>query len=186
MVTFAAGVKPASGSRGTEPLSERRHSRQSVGENDGKRGLKGYDGYKRLQGRKHHLLVDTLSMVLEVELSAASERDVQGGAQVLLRAQARYPRLKTIWADLGYKGLFPAWVWHRLGIAVNLTSKPGFGEKPRLLRPKRWIVERTFAWLGRSRRLSKDYEYLVETSRAMIYLAMTRLMLRRLVQGTPP
>jgi putative transposase len=124
-------------------------------------------------------------MVLEVELTAANVSDVYGGGQVLVRAQARYPRLARVWADLGYKGLFPAWAWHRLGIAVELTSKPGFGAKVTSLRPKRWIVERTFAWLGRFRRLSKDYEYLVETSRAMIYLALTRLMLRRLVQGTP-
>ena len=128
------------------------HSRQPVGENDGKRGLKGYDGYKRLQGRKRHLLVDTLGMILEVELTAANVSDVHGGGQVLVRAQARYPRLATVWADLGYKGLFPAWAWHRLGIVVTLTSKPGFGEKPLRLRPKRWIVERTFAWLGRYRR----------------------------------
>ncbi len=166
-------------------MSECRYPRQSVGENDGKRGLKGYDGYKRLQGRKRHLLVDTLGMVLDVELTGANVSDVHGGGRVLQRAQTHYPRLTTVWADLGYKGLFPAWAWHRLGIAVELTSKPGFGEKPLRLRPKRWIVERTFAWLGRSRRLSKDYEYLVETSRAMIYLAMTRLMLRRLVLGTP-
>lgn len=111
-------------------------------------------------------------------------RDVQGGGQVLLRAHQRYPRLSTVWADQGYKGLFPAWAWQRLSVEVHLTSKPGFGVLGSL-HPKRWIVERTFAWLGRYRRLSKDYEYLVETSLSMIALAMTRLMLKRLVRGTP-
>ena len=162
-------------------MPERRDTRQSVGENDRKRGLKGYDGYKRLQGRKRHVLVDSLGMILEVVLTAANVSDVQGGGQVLRQAHQHYPRLSHVWADQGYKGLFPAWAWNFLSLTVHLTSQPGFGVLGSL-RPKRWVVERTFAWLGRSRRLSKDYEYLAETSQAMIYLAMTRLMLHRLVQ----
>jgi putative transposase len=125
--------------------------------------------------------VDSLGLLLEVVLTAANQSDIAGGHQVLRQAHSHYPRLTQVWADQGYKGLFPAWAWNSLGIDVRLTSKPGFGV-PGTLYPKRWVVERTFAWLGRYRRLSKDYEYLTETSRAWIFLAMTRLMLKRLTR----
>jgi transposase len=120
------------------------------------------------------------------------------GAMALLRRldRRRFPRLRHGWADSGYQGPFLAWARERRGIAVEVVRRSDGGRQRRWLPPgatppivspfavvpRRWVVERTFAWLGRFRRLSKDYEYLTATSEAVIYLAMTRLLLRRLTR----
>jgi putative transposase len=137
-----------------------------------------------VSGRKRHLLVDTEGLLLRVVVSAADVQDRDGG-YLVLHALRLYgpdlPRLRHLWVDAAYRGTFVAWVeqqrgWH-VEVVGRLAGTTGF-----VVQPRRWVVERTFAWLGRFRRLSKDYEYRVESSEALIYLAMTRHMLRRLAR----
>lgn len=91
----------------------------------------------------------------------------------------RMPRLARIWADAGYGGQLVDWVWQETGWTLEVVAKPP-GATTFVVLPHRWIVERTFAWLGKCRRLSKDYEHLISSSTAMIHLSMIGLMLRRL------
>ncbi len=151
---------------------------------------RGYDAGKKITGRKRHMLVDTLGLVLMVVVTAASVQDV-AGAQTVLQAlfdrikhsqYSRWCRLKLIWADGGYRGQLIQSVkrtfgW-RLEIVEKLDGQVGFQVLPR-----RWVIERTFAWLGRSRRLARDYERLPETSEAFIYVAMIQVMLKRLARA---
>ena len=142
------------------------------------------DVHKQCNGRKRHILVDTLGLLLSVYVSAASVTD-PSAAKVLLSCFFNQFflsfRLKRIWADAGYQGTLVTWVHHTLGWCLEIVKRPrhatGF-----VLLPKRWSVERTFAWLTRHRRLSRDFEKLPETSEAFIYLAMTRIMLKRLAR----
>jgi len=128
--------------------------------------------------------VDTQGLVLEVRVQAADVQDRDGAKEVLRPLQQKHWRLKKIWADASYRGELVAWVHNlRQGrgqrrIQLEIVAKTqdsGF-----VVLPKRWIVERTFAWLGRSRRLSKDYEALCETVEAWILIAMIYLMTKRL------
>ena len=153
---------------------------------------RGYDGAKRLSGRKRHILVDTTGLVLHAHVHSASLHDRDGGKLLLdPKLREELPRLEVIWADQGYAGQFAQWVRKERGYQLTVTYHRdrqlwyyGFKEKPKgfLVIPRRWVVERTFAWLGQARRLSKDYERLPETSETMIYAAMSRLMLRRLAR----
>jgi len=118
-------------------------------------------------------------MVLAVVVHAANIQDRDGAKLVLAKLQGRFPRLKLIWADGGYAGQLIDWT-RKLGHWVLQIVKRSDKVTGFVVLPKRWIVERTFAWLGRYRRLSKDYETLTESSESVIYLAMTHLMLRRL------
>jgi putative transposase len=156
---------------------------------------RGYDGAKRLSGRKRHLLVDTGGMVLGARVHAASLHD-RNGAQALLRDELKkeLPRLELVWADGAYTNEFCRWVEEQRGWRIEVPYhrdrqlwRYGLEEKPRgfrVLPRRRWVVERTFAWLGQARRLAKDYERLPETAVAMIYWAMSRIMLRRLARAT--
>ena len=124
-------------------------------------------------------------MVLAVLVHAADVQDRDGGKLLLRKVEHLLPRLRLIWADSGYAGQLVDWVQQTLGWVLEIVKRPRDVEGFHVL-PRRWVVERTFAWLGRYRRLSKDYEYLCETSEALIYLAMTRLMMRRLARHTQP
>jgi putative transposase len=107
--------------------------------------------------------------------------------QLLAILRARFSRLRLIWADQAYAGDLIAWLWALRPwrkICLDIVKRPE-GTKGVLLLPKRWIVERTFSWFGRYRRLSKDYELLTQTSEAMIYVAMIHLMVRRLARMVP-
>ena len=142
-------------------------------------GERGFDSGKRVKGRKRHLLVDTCGWLLAVVVTAASVSENQGAKLVFKRLRGCCKKLRLIWVDGGYKaGLF-AWVTERfrfrLQQVLRCDEQKGF-----VLLPRRWVVERTFAWLANCRRLSKDCEALTETSETFIYIAMTRLMLRRL------
>jgi putative transposase len=175
---------------------------------------RGYDGAKKIKGRKRHLLVDTQGLVLEVRVHSAEIQDREG-IKLLLEPSSpdRLPRLSHVWLDAGYtgqdkgagwvrkvlgwtaeivrhppkiapEGVMRAWVreFNQEGIAIDLEKlMPEKGPRPFL--PKRWIVERTFAWLSQNRRLSKDYERLPESGEAFIYVAMSRLMARRLARS---
>ena len=126
-------------------------------------------------------MVDTLGLLLAVAVHGADVQDRDGAKLVLVRLAGRFPRLRLIWADGGYAGQLLAWTLTTLGVALAIVAKPA-GVTGFAVLPKRWIVERTFAWLGRSRRLSKDYEALPETSEAWIRIAMIHLMLKRLAR----
>jgi len=134
-----------------------------------------------VKGRKRHLLVDTEGLVLKVVVSAADVPDYEGG-ELLIEALRVFgpelPRLVKVWADGAYARLVE-WAQRLMGWDVAVVKRPE-GSKGFVVVPRRWAVERTFAWLGRYRRLSKDYEFRVESSEAFIYLAMTRNMARRL------
>ena len=153
--------------------------RQPIGEDRGKRGARGYDAGKKINGRKRHIVVDTLGLVLAVVVHAANIQDRDGAKLVLAKLKGRFSRLKLIWADGGYAGQLIDWT-RRLGRWVLEIVRRSDDVSGFVVLPKRWIVERTFSWFGRYRRLSKDFETLTESSEAVIYLAMTHLMVRRL------
>ena len=154
---------------------------------------RGYDGAKRLSGRKRHLLVDTGGLVLGAHVHAASLHDRDGAQRLLTEELKReLPRMELLWADGAYTRGFREWAEEERGWRVEVPHhrdrqlwRYGLKEKPRgfLVLPRRWVVERTFAWLGQARRLAKDYEKLPETGVAMIQWAMSRIMLRRLVRA---
>lgn len=154
-----------------------------------------------MKGRKRHILVDTNGLLMQVLVHAADIQDHEGGKLLLVPLQGRFPRLKRIWVDSAYKkGDFVEWVKAQFGWEVEVVEHPWSGLRGVLapkeaaidweqIRPRgfhvlkrRWVVERTFAWLSTWRRLSKDYEVLPCSEEAWIYVAMIRLMLRRLAQ----
>lgn len=143
----------------------------------------GFDGGKLLKGRKRFLSVDTLGLVLRVWVSAANVGEREGGKQVLKRVKKMdkaVSRLHTIWVDGGFDGQpFMQWVMDVCRWIVQVVLRPEQTQGFVVLK-KRWVVERTFGWLMGSRRLVRDYELLPQTSETLIYLAMIRLMVRRL------
>jgi putative transposase len=142
-------------------------------------GERGYDVGKKVNGRKRHILVDTIGMVLMVVVHAANIQDRDGARIVLEKVKGRFSRLKLIWADGWYAGQLIEWVKTACNWVLEIVKRPE-GTKGFLVLPRRWVVERTFSWLGHCRRLSKDYEHLTAHSESMIYLAMIRIMVRRL------
>ena len=146
----------------------------------------GYDGAKTTTGRKRHLVVDTLGLILAVVVTAASVPDAAGAQLALGRLTARQQsRLEVIWADSAYGryGL-PDWVAKYQRFRLVLMQRPD-GARGWVLLPKRWVVERTFAWLGRCRRHSKDHEKTTRSSEAMIRISQVGQLLRRLRPGRP-
>jgi putative transposase len=171
---------------------------------------RGFDPAKKVQGRKRHLLVDTEGLVLKAKVHSAKVPDQDGLRLLLESARAGLSRLKHLWVDAGYQGRGRKWAEEVLGLSVEVVRKP---QKPvpekiakiwaqqwakegkevswqRLmpprgfqLLPRRWVVERTLAWIGHNRRMAKDYERLCATGEAFVYVAMTRLMVRRLARA---
>jgi putative transposase len=144
-------------------------------------GDHGYDGAKKLTGRKRHIAVDTLGLLLAVAVTAASVADAVGAKAVLKQlTKRRFPRLEVVRADSAYgKYGLPAWVRRFKHFTLELVRRAK-GVVGWLLLPKRWVVERTFAWLGRYRVHSKDYERLTASSEAQVQISMIHFMLRRL------
>lgn len=150
----------------------------------------GYDAGKKVSGRKRHLVVDSLGLVLLAMVTTAGVQDAIGAQDVLQALfdrikhskYSRWCRLKLIWADGGYRGQLIQWVKNSLGWTLEIVKKLE-GQVGFQVLPKRWIIERTFAWLTRNRRLARDYERLPETSEAFIYVAMIRLMTKRLARN---
>jgi putative transposase len=148
-------------------------------EDHGKRGVRGYDAGKKMNGRKRHILVDTLGFLLGVVVHAADIQDKSGGVLLLERFSNCFKRLQAIFADGAYQGP-----------GIEAACKEHHNSRIEIVKrneqhlfkvlPKRWIVERTLAWLGRNRRLSKDYEYYPETGEAFLKLAMIRLIAGRI------
>jgi putative transposase len=146
-------------------------------------GVRGYDAGKKIRGRKRHILVDTLGLLLLVVVVTAANIQDRKGAQLLLSPLSKqFRRLRLIWADGAYAGELEAWTrnlrrWGK--VRLEIVRKPK-GQKGFSVLPWRWRVERTFAWLCRNRRLRCDYERLPQTTESLIYVAMIRLMTRRL------
>lgn len=160
---------------------------QSVKSAEGGEAI-GYDAGKQVHGRKRHLLVDTLGLVLLVVVTSASVQDRDGAKlllaqlfQQLCTRPSPWWRLTKIWADAAYRGELIQWVLYQCGWLLEIVAKAA-DQKGFQVLPKRWIVERTFAWLSRNRRLARDYERLTASSEAFIYIAAIRLMTRRLAQ----
>ena len=139
--------------------------------------IKGYDGNKKVKGRKRHILVDTLGFIHSIKVHEANIHDSVGAKLVLWKVKEKMPNLKMIWADLGYAGKLISYVFNFFGWQLWTV-----GRNTKTIQPLRfrWIVERTFAWLNNYRGLSKDYEYSTESSENMVYIAMLHLMIRRL------
>ncbi len=135
-----------------------------------------------MKGRKRHIVVDALGLLLAVAVHPANIQDRDGAKLVLERLLGQYPRLKVIWADGAYGGKLVQWTKEAGGWNLELVRRPRQQHTFQVL-PRRWVVERTFGWLNLQRRLSKDYEGLPETTEAGIYAAMTGLMLRRLARA---
>ncbi|MGH2585172.1 MAG: IS5 family transposase [Dehalococcoidia bacterium] len=146
-----------------------------------KGGPRGFDAGKRTTGRKRHVLVNTEGFLTELVVHAANLSDSAGARLVLGQAKAAGRRLAKVWVDGGYQAGCVAWARAELGYALEVVARPA-GAKGFAVRPRRWVVERSFAWIGRYRRLSKDYEALTATSEAMIWAAFGGTMLRRLAK----
>ncbi len=141
---------------------------------------RGDDAGKMISGRKRHIIVDTLGLILAVVVHAADRQDQDGACLVLYSLWTRFRRIRTIFGDSGYgRSGLREFVKATLGFGIELVKRDR-GQKGFQVLPKRWIVERTFAWLGFCRRHSKDYEYNPATSEAMIRISMIHLMLKRL------
>lgn len=143
-------------------------------------GTRGYDAGKRINGRKRHIVVDTLGNLLEVVVHAANIQDDHGAKDVLRKVTKTVTTLQRIWADGIYEndGLVE-WVRNTLQISLDVVKRSP-DQQGFVVLPRRWVVERSFAWLGRYRRLSKDDERCTRSSEGMIYLASIHTMLRRI------
>jgi putative transposase len=142
-------------------------------------GIRGYDAGKQVKGRKRHLLVDTLGLLLVIVVTAASVQERDGARLVFKRMGGICKNLRLIWVDGAYRGKLIEWVAENLRFILQSVLRRD-DQKSFVILPRRWVVERTFGWLNQYGRLSKDCEVLPSSSEAMIYIAMTRLMLRRL------
>ncbi len=149
---------------------------------------RGFDAGKKTTGRKRHLVVDTLGLLLVVMVTSASVQDRPGGRAILERMAARFPSIGLVWADGGYANKIDssllAWARDKLRVAVEIVKRSDDVKGFQVL-PRRWVVERTFGWLVRHRRLARDYERLPATSEAMIKVAMIRMMATRLAGQSP-
>ena len=142
----------------------------------------GYDAGKKVKGRKLHALVDTEGLPLRIVVHSAGIQDRDGAALVLDRIRARFPWLELVWADGGYNArqvdaAVAAMPGLKLEIVKRTDDMKGF-----VVLPRRWVVERTFSWFGRNRRLAKDYENLADTLAAFVTVASIQLALRRLAR----
>jgi len=171
---------------------------------------RGYDGGKKVRGRKRHLLVDTEGLVLQAKVHSAKIPDQDGLKLLLESARTGLSRLSHRWLDAGYEGRGKRWAEEDLGLSVEIVRRPPKPIAEEVARtwaaewakegkevdwqklmppggfvvlPRRWVVERTFSWLSQNRRMSKDYERLCATAEAFVYVAMTRLMVRRLARA---
>ena len=146
---------------------------------------RGFDAGKKINGRRRHLLTDTLGLVLNVLVTPASKTDRDAARLLLPAGKERFRRLARIWADGGYTGHLIDWAAQHLGLVVEVVRRSDDARGFEVL-PRRWVVERTFAWFLRSRRLVRDYERRPETGEAVIWWSMTMLMSRRLAARQRP
>ena len=176
-----APSSPDHGARAERPRSEpeRRHHRYPERQDDGKGGPRGYDAAKKVKGRKRHIAVDTFGLLLGIVVHAADIQDAAGAWDLLSKIKPLYCWLRAVFADSAYNRLAVLLACFLLGLSLIIVRRVA-GTTGFVVLPRRWVVERSFGWLGRWRRLSKDYEELPEVSEAMVTVAMVRLMLHRL------
>ena len=142
----------------------------------------GIDGNKNIKGKKRHILVDTLGLLLIVLVTAASTSDTAAGETLLSKIRTTFTRLKLVWADQGYKQGLVDWVQRMCNFVLEIVAKDK-DQKGFVVQPQRWKVERSLAWFSRYRRLSKDYEYDDIYGESVVYLASIRLMLKRITRS---
>lgn len=142
-------------------------------------GSRGYDGGKKINGRRRHLICDTTGLLLMINVTAGDVTDRQAATVMLPGLRERFPTITKLWADGGYTGVLITWALTVLHLVVTVIKRSD-DAKGFVVLPRRWVVERSFAWLLRSRRLTRDYERRPDSSEAMILWSMTRLMTRRL------
>jgi len=140
---------------------------------------RGFDGGKMIKGRKRHIITDTMGLLLAVVVHAANVHDSKGASDVIALLKGRFERLVKIVADGGYRGELIEKTKTKFGWILEIVLRSDRSSKFTVI-PQRWVVERTFAWFESYRRLSKDFEYLTDTSEAMIQFAMIKLMLNRI------
>jgi putative transposase len=161
---------------------------------------KGYDAGKKIWGRKRHLLVDTQGNLMEVKVTGADDSDLAGGQKLGEPLRGRFPKMSLLWGDSHYGGKFLEWVKEHLGWDVQTVRRLGTAHDEELIKPKpkvkaskrgftvlprRWVVERSFAWITRWRRLARDHEGLPQTSEAFIKISAFRRMLSHLAPAFP-
>jgi transposase len=151
--------------------------RFAISQDGAKRGRRGYDAGKKIKGRKRHIAVDTQGNLLAVIVHSAGIQDRVGARAVLMRLFCQFATVMTVFADGGYSGTLIDWAKQMFGYRLEAVKRTELHQFKIL--PKRWIVERTFSWLGWSRRLSKDYELLHTSAETMVYVAFVHLLLRR-------
>ncbi len=146
---------------------------------------RGYDGGKKVSGRKRHILVDSMGMLLAVLITSAAVDDAVAAQQLFAQVDSEaFPRLRTVYADNKYHNYeLYGWMDENADFRLHIVRRPE-GVRGFVHLPQRWVVERTFAWLGRSRRLHKDVEKLIETSAAVVKISMIHLMIRRLASDS--
>ena len=162
---------------GPKRRAQRGYYRFSVCEDGVKRGQRGYDAGKKIKGRKRHIAVDTEGNLLAVIVHAAGIQDRVAARAVLMRLFCRFDTITKVFVDGGYTGKLIGWAKEMFGYDLEVVKRNELHTFKVL--PKRWIVERTFAWLNWSRRLSKDYELCHTSAETMIHIAFAHLLLRR-------
>ena len=172
-------VRAKAEQRSPEPSARIVDSQSVKGADTVSKATRGYDAGKKINGRKRHIITDTMGLLLVVIVTAASVQDRDGGRQVLTRLHHALASVRHIFADGGYSGQLVAVAKSAWSIALEIVRKPA-GQIGFAVLPRRWVVERTFSWLLRWRRLVRDYERLPETHEAMVKWAMVGLMLNRL------
>jgi transposase len=178
---LGAGDEDTAGTRSqgkrAKRLANSGDHRFAVGQDGAKRGRRGYDAGKKIKGRKRHIAVDTQGNLLAAIVHSAGIQDRVAARAVLMRLFCRIDTISTVFADGGYTGTLIEWAKAMFGYKVEIVKR----NEQHLFRvlPKRWIVERTFAWLNWSRRLSKDYELRHDSAETMIYIAFVHQLLRR-------
>jgi transposase len=173
-------VRQAAG-RDTEPTAGIIDAQSVKGAASVPAATRGFDGGKKVNGRKRHIVVDTLGLLLTVMVTAASVTDREAARTLLARLRHRHRRITRVWADGGYTGQLVDFAHKVLQVALTVVKRSDDTSGFTML-PKRWLVERTFAWLMRSRRLARDYERRTDSAEAMIWWSMTMVMSRRLAR----
>jgi putative transposase len=169
----------ARAARRARRIALRRHHRQPDGPDGGsKGGFKGYDAGKRIHGRKRHILTDTDGRLLALEVHAADIQDRDGAKGVLKRSRARFPFVEHVFADGGYAGRLVQWAKDKTHVTLEIVRRMPWMEGFVVIR-RRWVVERTFAWIMKCRRLVRDYEQLTRVSETLILIAATATLVRR-------
>lgn len=144
-------------------------------------GAVGNDPAKKVRGRKRHVLVDTEGLMVTVVVTPANVQDPVAAPEVLEDAAARSPRLSHVWGDARYQGKLISWAKEALGITLEIVTRPP-GQRGFVVQPRRWVVERSFAWLDRCRRLARDWEAASWSACALIHIAASNLMARRIAR----